>query len=474
MTSAESDESLEGLSENDDRPGTEVRDKLRKNFIEQRTTESKVAEKFLKAAGWDLQKAIENFDKAKLRSMVKRGQVGSDTESTAPGPKRPRTSEENSNADSTSDQIASDKEDQDSRDDEVVNVSDSEDPLSGLPPVEVCIERCARFAEVTSTNQALAQFFLQDRDWDVERSIADYFSDLQERNGPVGPLAGSSSEVVILSSDDEQPCTSATVESSDSVDDLLKVISFNIDGLDQKNIELRTNSICDIVKRSQADVVLLQEVVPLTLALLESHLSSAFHVLHTGPGEYFTAILVHRRRMRLGESRVFDFHGSAMGRKLHVVEASFKKHKIFWLNTHLESTAEFTEQRTTQLKKCFRNMAKIPSEISVIFAGDLNLRDKELVAVGGIPSGVRDVWEASGARPEAKYTWDLTRNDNLLWNERFKPRCRFDRMYFRQSLEQPSKLNIHYFGLIGIERLLPHRCFPSDHWGLYAHFRLTK
>ena len=35
----------------------------------------------------------------------------------------------------------------------------------------------------------------------------------------------------------------------------------------------------------------------------------------------------------------------------------------------------------------------------------------EVVAVG-IPAGVVDVWEHTGARKDVKYTWDLTRNTN--------------------------------------------------------------
>lgn len=46
----------------------------------------------------------------------------------------------------------------------------------------------------------------------------------------------------------------------------------------------------------------------------------------------------------------------------------------------------------------------------------------QLDEIGGIPAGIVDVWADQGSRPEAKYTWDLTRNDNLLWNGRYKPK----------------------------------------------------
>lgn len=97
----------------------------------------------------------------------------------------------------------------------------------------------------------------------------------------------------------------------------------------------------------------------------------------------------------------------------------------------------------------------------------LKLQLKEL---GGLPAGIEDLWITCGSRKECAYTFDMTRNDNLIYNGRFKPRCRFDRVYIRHS--SPAKLKPVFFGLIGLERLLPHRCFPSDHWGILCHFEM--
>ena len=46
---------------------------------------------------------------------------------------------------------------------------------------------------------------------------------------------------------------------------------------------------------------------------------------------------------------------------------------------------------------------------NVMFGGDLNMRDKELQEVGGLPPGARDCWEACGRRKEAEFTWDISR-----------------------------------------------------------------
>lgn len=84
----------------------------------------------------------------------------------------------------------------------------------------------------------------------------------------------------------------------------------------------------------------------------------------------------------------------------------------------------------------------------------------------GYADGIVDVWEDTGCRPEAKFTWDTQRNDNLEWNKKFRPKCRFDRLYYRPS----DGLKAVYFELVGLERLENCRRFPSDHWGILAHF----
>lgn len=51
--------------------------------------------------------------------------------------------------------------------------------------------------------------------------------------------------------------------------------------------------------------------------------------------------------------------------------------KLNLLNSHLESTAEFSKERTEQLKIGFGKMKSAP-DMTTIFGGDLNLRDKEV------------------------------------------------------------------------------------------------
>ena len=63
----------------------------------------------------------------------------------------------------------------------------------------------------------------------------------------------------------------------------------------------------------------------------------------------------------------------------------------------------------------------------MLFGGDLNMRDSELAGLGGLPAGVRDVWEQLGSRKEVEHTWDMQRNTNLEMPGKRKPRLRSHR-----------------------------------------------
>lgn len=105
----------------------------------------------------------------------------------------------------------------------------------------------------------------------------------------------------------------------------------------------------------------------------------------------------------------------------------------------------------------------------------------KLSSFGGVPKGIYDVWESTGSRKECLYTWDCSRNCNLVMNSRFKPKFRFDRLYVRQSkvidpntLRQVDNSCVHtlmpvYFELEGLEKLKTCGRFCSDHWAIQAY-----
>ena len=48
------------------------------------------------------------------------------------------------------------------------------------------------------------------------------------------------------------------------------------------------------------------------------------------------------------------------------------------MTSHLESTREHAQERMNQLKMVLKKMQEAPESATVIFAGDTNLRDREV------------------------------------------------------------------------------------------------
>ena len=157
-----------------------------------------------------------------------------------------------------------------------------------------------------------------------------------------------------------------------------------------------------------------------------------------------------------------------MGRSLLHHKVKIYGNDFVVMTTHLESTKEYTTERKSQLDICFRVMLKHTNQ-SIIFAGDLNLREAELKAVGGLPNTVVDAWEASGGGYDTKFTWDMKLNDNLKFG--FKPRARFDRMFYKSASERPMECT--EFKLVGKKRIEACGRFPSDHFGMLATFTMS-
>eukprot|EP00088_Acartia_fossae_P000344 TRINITY_DN10134_c0_g1_i1.p1 TRINITY_DN10134_c0_g1~~TRINITY_DN10134_c0_g1_i1.p1 ORF type:complete len:349 (+),score=103.23 TRINITY_DN10134_c0_g1_i1:50-1096(+) len=341
-----------------------------------------------------------------------------------------------------------------------------------IPDGETANKLVKEFEGVTDTNSALAQQYLQENGWSLEKSLDVFFADkIKDQDAAMARRLQQETE-------DNQP-SEKSIE--DGLNDgtlttmaptELTMISWNIDGLDLKNIRKRTKGVCKIIEDEKADIVFLQEVIPETLDYIQSKLSG-YECTRGVDGDYFVATLLRWGRVYKDSSKIVSFPGTMMGRHILHVKAHCGQVKFDLLNTHLESTAEHAEQRILQLKQSFKIMAESSAAGSnVIFGGDLNLRDKELAACGGLPAGTTDCWEDCGARQLVKYTWDMTRNTNLEWQGKFKPRCRFDRLYLRPSRQ--FAVSAMHFGLVGLQKIQGTQSFPSDHWGLMVKLKLNQ
>lgn len=362
-------------------------------------------------------------------------------------------------------------------------MSDDED----IPDVKICQERVEKFAEITGTDEACAQFYLQDRKWDLERSVNAFFEakssggvNLMEDHDSAGPqlvininqnvanqLAMIPPVPVPLPKQAPRPLSHKDLVPSLKPPPEMTFMTWNIDGLNLHNLKKRTKAVCMIIFEHSPDVVFLQEVIADTFSYIENKLPE-YKCIASGDGDYFTATLLRRFTVYYDSHKILEYPGTSMGRNLLVTEAHMGSLQVSLLNTHLESTADFASERVRQLQFCLKEVAAIAHHRTVIFAGDLNLRDKELVLCGGLPQNMIDLWEAGGSRAECRYTWDMTRNTNTEFAGRFKPRCRFDRAYVRQT--SPPCVRPKYFGLVGLQKVFGTQSFPSDHWGILVHF----
>lgn len=246
----------------------------------------------------------------------------------------------------------------------------------------------------------------------------------------------------------------------------LKFLSWNLDGLDEKNLERRTKAVVETIIKLEPDVVFFQEVVPISAAILESELPE-YKCIKSGEENYFTMTMLRVFTIFYDKHQIIDYPQTMMGRNLLVTEAHISKVKFQLLNTHLESTADHSETRKEQLKAAFDVCSRFNDDYTVIFGGDLNLRDGE----ARVPCDFYDLWEFCGSSPEFRYTWDMKRNTNHCSFGKFKPRCRFDRVYIRHSI--PKRVRPKHFALTGFQKVPNTQSFPSDHWGIIAIFFLS-
>ena len=76
-------------------------------------------------------------------------------------------------------------------------------------------------------------------------------------------------------------------------------------------------------------------------------------------------------------------------------QATVKGVEMDLLTAHLESMANHSEERTRQLQKSYKEVTSAPPTSTVVFGGDLNLRDKEVGLFHLVLCIYVDWWEKS-------------------------------------------------------------------------------
>ncbi|XP_020842506.1 tyrosyl-DNA phosphodiesterase 2 [Phascolarctos cinereus] len=330
---------------------------------------------------------------------------------------------------------------------------------------------CAEFSAITGRGSGVAQCYLAENDWQMERALNSYFeSGVDEGASDAGPRFPPPAAVCVdLTNEPTINVTNTGVDIENygqkEDDSTFSLITWNIDGLDIHNLQDRAKSVCEYLALYTPDVVFLQEVIPPYYNYLKKRATS-YTIISGNEDGYFTVVMLKKSRVKLISYEITPFPATQMMRNLLCVHVTICGNELCLLNSHFESTRNHARERMNQLKMVLKKMQEVPESVTVIFGGDTNLRDHEVSKSGGLPEKILDVWEFLGKPEHCRYTWDTQANSNLAIEATCK--LRFDRIFFRPAAHGchivPRNLD-----LIGLEKLDCGR-FPSDHWGLLCGF----
>ncbi|XP_042362106.1 tyrosyl-DNA phosphodiesterase 2 [Plectropomus leopardus] len=335
---------------------------------------------------------------------------------------------------------------------------------------------CDEFAVITGTDSAVAQCYLAENEWEMERALNSFFeADLEKVFEEDFPESETGPKTKRQKVEDKPPgdCIDLTGDSpasarkpSEEDENKLSLISWNVDGLDTDNLAERARGLCSYLVLYTPDVVFLQELIPPYVQYLRKRAVS-YLIIEGGEEGYFTGMMLKKSRLKFLESEIVTYPTTQMMRNLLVAQVTFKDQKLCLMTSHLESCKGQAEERMKQLRVVMQRMREAPDDVTVLFGGDTNLRDTEVAKVG-LPSSVCDVWERLGKQEHCRYTWDTKANNNKTVP--YVSRCRFDRVYLRPATKAGvQRLAPDHMALVGMEKLDCRR-FTSDHWGIYCSF----
>ncbi len=235
----------------------------------------------------------------------------------------------------------------------------------------------------------------------------------------------------------------------------MKVISWNLNGLEDEGLDMRTEAamfhmllgaplekaMAKGFKPDMPDVVMLQEVVPRTFhAHIVPHLKRAgFHIFPDKPSErsYFELIAT---RQPILEANYTAFEYSDQGRGLTTLRIA----GLTLMTAHMESQKPGKPMRIEQAASIIEQMTACNTPC--LFAGDTNLRKKEWQSLES--SAIKDAWEAAGSPKKHKTTWE---------NKPYK--ARYDRAWLKG-------MDVSGFTTFGRETVQGLQMRPSDHFAI--------
>lgn len=245
---------------------------------------------------------------------------------------------------------------------------------------------------------------------------------------------------------------------------MLKIVSWNIDGLSGENTITRATHAARLIVQESPDVIFLQECIDENTSIFtKAFTAKNYRVCDTpSSGGYYTMAYVKSTLQLHSSQRIAYTHkaSSLMARDILSIELRLGATKLLCLSSHLESCKESSATRIEQLHQLFQRMHAYDGY--ALLTGDLNIRDTEVKIVSArMPPAFTalDAWESSGKPSEAKATWVLPNKPSVAF--------RFDRLYYNRL-----DMRVSSFTLLGKEVIPSVGATPSDHFGLVVSFEL--
>jgi endonuclease/exonuclease/phosphatase family metal-dependent hydrolase len=273
--------------------------------------------------------------------------------------------------------------------------------------------------------------------------------------------------------------------------DGFRVLTYNI-WFSDKYQPMRFKGLCDILNRSDAHIIGLQEssyfsiynnsltICLVTKDILQQLLAQPFiqqrYCISDVDGRTFNGwygvVLLIDTRLHISHLNLIDFPQSFMGRRLIIAEINLDQNETLRIGTvHLESLNS-AEERQRQLNICRKIFNRSPATCILMGDFNFNAHGQENIRQFRTLPGWIDVWVNLMGIDNPGYTFDSGTNAMTRANSDATDRARIDRIILHSQTIIPTNIDILGMKSIGNEEHLP--IFPSDHYGLTAVFQKKK
>lgn len=220
---------------------------------------------------------------------------------------------------------------------------------------------------------------------------------------------------------------------------MLRVLSWNVDGLSERGINIRTKKMLEEVLAIRPDIFMIQEVSYGNGEQIVDTLHSAgYKFAMNDEAPYFCALAWNSNTIESVKCLNSPFPQTNQFRELLIGHFKFKGRNIVALTSHFESMKESAAIRKEQARVTRDIMQSLRdgkrSELCpvvpdlIIFGGDTNLRESEMKSITNVHPTLKDAWIESGSQKHTQFTWDTMKNKNL--NVPFVSQIRFDQFWF--------------------------------------------